>query len=499
MSRWLPAMLVGAALSAVGSCSRPSPSPEGACPAASEPNVVCTSQGAVQGVVDRSTIAFKGIPYAAPPVGELRWHPPQPGFRWTEVRDASQFGPVCPQREGGGVVGDEDCLTLNVWTPPTRTGEALPVMVYLTGGGNHGQSGQGNGNAAFGGVRLVPEGVVLVTFNIRLGALGFLTHPVLDAERADRVSGNYGNLDQMAVLRWLQANIAAFGGDPDQVFLFATSAGGANICGLMTSPLAAGLFHGAAMESSVPTGCEYQTLEQAQARTGVPLAEALGCDTADCLRTKSPEELVLALEAITSLFPRTYGPVVDGYVFPDQPIERIRSGEVARIPVIIGNTAEEAIGWLGRGVDVTDAASYPVAVERLFGGAVRDRILAEYVLSAYPSPRAAFVRAATDAFFTCRTRNVARALVEAGAGPVYRYLFTHPLENDPMSGVGHSREHSFFFEWRDYEAGDADERMSAQLVKHWTQMAKTGRPASETAWPGVTSENVPYIELAARG
>jgi para-nitrobenzyl esterase len=187
---------------------------------------------------------------------------------------------VCPQVIANDVAGDEDCLTLNVWTPRERPRTPLPVMVYLTGGGNHSQSGQGSANVNFSGSQLVPKGVVFVTANIRLGVFGFLAHPALDLERQEHVSGNYGNQDHIAMLRWLKVNIGAFGGDPTHIFLFGTSAGGANICGLMTSPLARTLFHGAAMESSVPTGCEFQTLAQAESRTGARLVKAVRCDTA---------------------------------------------------------------------------------------------------------------------------------------------------------------------------------------------------------------------------
>jgi para-nitrobenzyl esterase len=461
--------------------------------------VICTAQGAVRGVVEGDMLAFKGIPYAAPPLGPLRWRPPQPPESWTGIRDGGQFGPVCPQVQAGKVVGEEDCLTLNIWTPARRAGDVVPVMVYLTGGGNHSQSGQGTGGTVFSGIRLVPEGVLVVTLNIRLGVLGFLTHPVLDAERSERVSGNYGNLDHIAVLRWLQANIHAFGGDPNRVFLFGTSAGGANICGLLTSPLAEGLFHGASMQSSVPTGCEFQTLAQAQSRTGALLAKAVNCATAECLRNTSAEELVLAVRAVTNLFPRTYGPVVDGYVFPDQPIERIRLGHAAKVPVIIGNTADETLGWVASMTpSVTDAASLATAVERVFGTENRARILAEYPMASHPTARVAFIRATTDALFTCQSRRVAMAIVEGGSGSVYRYVFTHREENGSEEGVDHTEEIRYLFTRRDYVEGESDRRTSQQLVAAWTQMAKTGRPSpAEAGWPAVRPQDVRYLEIGA--
>jgi para-nitrobenzyl esterase len=224
----------------------PAPTYAAACPSPSEPDVACTEPGAVRGVREGNTLAFKGIPYAKPPVGSLRWRPPEEGVRWEGIRNASDFGAICPQIVGGQVVGSEDCLTLNVWRARELPATPLPVMIWLTGGGNHALSGKGS--AIFGGVSYDGEtlvergGVVYVSYNLRLGVLGFLAHPALDTERPERVSGNYGSLDQIAMLRWVRRNIAAFGGDPNRVFLFGTSAGGGNICALMTSPLARGLF-----------------------------------------------------------------------------------------------------------------------------------------------------------------------------------------------------------------------------------------------------------------
>jgi len=237
------------------------------------PDVVCTDAGAVRGVIEGTAVAFKGIPYAKAPVGSLRWRPPQQAVQWEGVKDGGRFGPICPQIVAGKVVGSEDCLTLNIWRLREPPATLLPVMVWVTGGGNHSLSGQGSGQ--FGGVSYDGEtlvergGVVYVSYNLRLGVLGFLAHPALDAERSERVSGNYGNLDQVAMLRWLRRNIDKFGGNPNRIFLFGTSAGGGNICALMTSPLSRGLFHRASMQSSVPIGCEMQTLTDAKTGTGV--------------------------------------------------------------------------------------------------------------------------------------------------------------------------------------------------------------------------------------
>jgi para-nitrobenzyl esterase len=278
---------------------------------ANDPDVACTVQGAVRGVVEGDMLAFKGIPYARSPVGPLRWKPTEVAESWSGERDGSRFGAICPQIIGQEVRGEEDCLNLNVWRPRVKPAQPLPVMVWLTGGGNHSLSGQGSasfGGLSYTGEKFVPEGVVFVSYNLRLGVLGFLAHPALDAERPEKISGNYGSLDQIAMLRWLKANIAAFGGDPNKVFLFGTSAGGGNICALMTSPLTRGLIHGVAMQSSVPSGCELQTLDDARSGTGVRVTAAVGCeaagDVAACLRGKSTAEIVSAVPGTFTVLPR---------------------------------------------------------------------------------------------------------------------------------------------------------------------------------------------------
>ena len=472
------------------------------------PEIACTQQGAVRGVVEGDVLAFKGIPYARPPIGDLRWKPTQPAEPWSGVRDGSRFGAMCPQIVGKEVKGDEDCLTLNVWRPREKTAQPLPVMVWLTGGGNHALSGQGSGGfggLSYSGERFVPQGVVFVSYNLRLGVLGFLAHPALDAERGEKISGNYGSLDQIAMLRWLNANIAAFGGDPNKVFLFGTSAGGGNICALMTSPMTRGLIHGVAMQSSVPMGCEIATLDDARNGTGAKVATATGCDKesdiAACLRRKSVADIVSAVPGTFTVLPRLYGPVVDGVVFPEQPLKLIKDGKYPEMPVIIGNTSQETLGWADTAGAVTDEASYAAALDRVFGAASRARILADYPANAYPSPRLAFMQATTDAQFTCQSRRVAKAFAQAKTAPVYRYVFTRGQENDPAlkaNGVGHTIEHAFLFPGR-YRASEAEAALQQLMTRYWTRMAKTGNPngGDDPQWPPVTPSDDAYLELGA--
>jgi len=417
---------------------------------------------------------------------------------------------MCPQLAGKEVKGEEDCLYLNIWRPREKPGRLLPVMVWLTGGGNHALSGEGTqffGGVAYNGEQLVPQGVIFVSYNLRLGALGFLAHLALDAERPEKISGNYGSLDQIAMLQWLRQNIGAFGGDPSRVVLFGTSAGGGNICALMTSPLTRGLIHGVAMQSSVPVGCEMQTLADAENGTGRRVVKALGCDTApdiaSCLRGKSVAEIVSAVPGNFSVLPRVYGPNVDRHVFPDQPIKLIADRQYPPMPVIIGSTAGETKSWADTAGPVTDQESYAAAIEKLFGPAARDRILGVYPANAYPTPRDAFAQLSTDVEFTCQSRRVARALFHAQKEPVYRYLFNHGLENDPelkALGPTHTVEHPFLFAWQGkYRPSAIDRAVQRYMVGYWTRIAKTGDPNGDgdPEWPAYSPDNDAYLAIGA--
>jgi para-nitrobenzyl esterase len=478
--------------------------------AAGGADIACTGQGAVRGVAENGMLAFKGMPYARPPVGDLRWRPPEAPVAWQGVRDGSQFGAMCPQLAGKDLRGAEDCLYINVWRPRTMPATALPVMVWLTGGGNHSLSGEGSdgfGGVSYQGGTLVPHGVVVVTYNPRLGVLGFLAHPSLDAERPEKISGNYGSLDQVAMLRWVNRNIAAFGGDPNKVFLFGTSAGGGNICALMTSPMTRGLIHGVSMQSSVPMGCEIQTLADAQSGTGRKVASLTGCDSAPnvaaCLRGKSVSEIVSAVPGTFTVLARLYGPNVDGHVFAEQPIKLLAQGKFPAMPVIIGNTFEETSPWANTAGNVTDQASYGAAVEKVFGAAQRDRVLTQYPASSYPSPRAAFVRVTTDAEFTCQSRRVARTLFKAQKPPVYRYVFAHAQDGDPAlkaGGAAHTLEHAYLFPARGkYQPTAADTTIAKQMAGYWTRMAATGNPngGADPQWPAWSPEQDGYLEISA--
>jgi para-nitrobenzyl esterase len=473
-------------------------------------DVTCTDLGAVRGSIEGGTLAFKGIPYAKPPVGDLRWRAPQPAEPWTGTRDGSRYGAMCPQILGKSVEGNEDCLFVNIWRPLQKPAHPLPVMVWLHGGGNHGYSGAGStgfGRVVYNGEKLVPQGVVFVSYNLRLGVLGFLAHPAFDAERPEKISGNYGSQDQIAMLQWLHRNIAAFGGDPSRIFLAGTSAGGGNICALMTSPMTKGLIHGVSMQSSVPTGCEIPTLADVERGTGNAVAAKMGCDkssdVAACLRAKSVSELVSAIPGTFTVFPRIYGPNMDGHVFPDQPLALIKQRKYPAMPIIIGNTADETMQFINAAGPVTDASSLAAAVTKVFGQAQTERIVAQYPLTAYATPRAAFVQLTTDAEFTCQSRRVARTFAGVQQAPVFRYLFKHTLENDPEQkalGAIHTVEHPFLFNWQgSYRPTATDLEIQRHMVGYWSRMAKTGNPngADDPAWPAASPQNEAYLEIGA--
>jgi para-nitrobenzyl esterase len=330
---------------------------------------VTTQNGLVQGVATSALDEFLGIPYAAPPVGPLRWQPPQPAPAYTGVLQATQFGSSCPQvaTPFGKPSVDENCLFLNVFTPARPHGK-LPVMVYFHGGDF--VVGEGSD---YNPTSLVDNGnVIVVTVNYRLGVFGFLADPALSSEQPDHASGNYGLMDQQAALRWVQANIAAFGGNSGNVTIFGQSAGGDSVVSQLTSPTAAGLFQRAIVESG-SYNLTPPTLAQSEAY-GAAFAASVGCasNTASCLRNLTTAQLVAASAPSFGLAQlESLGPNIGGSILPLSPAAAFASGQFNRVPVINGTNGNEGSLFIALAFDLKggplSAAEYPTAVQALVG------------------------------------------------------------------------------------------------------------------------------------
>ncbi len=446
-----------------------------------------TSSGALRGVTDGGSVVYRGIPYAAPPTGALRFRPPAAGSPWSGVRDASSFGAVCPQLDDSGTAaGSEDCLFLNVWTPFVPPPSPLPILFFVHGGGNV----QGSGSEPYYDGRTFAANArgVVVTANYRLGTLGWLALPELASETRRGVSGNYGSLDQLAALRWIRRNAAAFGGDPSRVLVFGESAGGVDACTLAASPLARGLFSSALVESG---GCFQPSTQKVEA-FGATVADALGCagaaDPAACLRGL-PAGTVLErfppAVSITSNSGQLFGPAVDGFLLDESPIDAFRNGHANAVAFAIGANADETGAAVPRGI--TSEADYQAAVRAQYGALLAPAILARYPASAYPSPRKALVAVTTDQRFVCPSRAVARAAAQGARGPVFRYFFRYPANR--LYGAIHGIELPFVFGSLDgipgYTPTPFERSLSDQMNRAWAFLAGSGDPngPGAPAWP----------------
>ena len=467
--------------------------------------IVRINDGLVRGTTAGTVGEFLGIPYAAPPTGNLRWRPPAPPASWEGVRDATQFGPSCPQAPGPFAppgAFSEDCLYLNVYAPAARSGfGGRPVLVWIHGGGLV-QDGARN----YDGTKLAADGVVVVTINYRLGALGFLAHPAL-ASRPGGPAGNYGLMDQQAALRWVQRNIAQFGGDPRNVTIAGQSAGGLSVLAQMVSPGARGLFQRAIVQSGT-FALNQQPLATAEA-AGETFATAVGCpdQTAACLRSVPVANLV-------SNFGVEIPGVVDGSVLT-QPIgTALARGQFARVPVINGITHDEELLFVaGLGLTVSQGTNIPLAAplsssanyqtdiaHALGVSPARAAAIAnEYPLSAYPSPVVAFSLLVSDASFACPALQVDRWTAARGV-PTYAYQFNDdsaPL-NIVGSGLGlatHGTELPYLFDQPNAPFPamlNADQQaLAASMRTDWASFAGTGDPSSRALpWPSFDGTRV---------
>lgn len=462
-----------------------------------EDNVVQVSGGCIRGT-SGSVRSFLGVPYAAPPVADLRFKPPADVKPWMGVRDANATSKACPQIatlvNGKTLEWDEDCLYLNVWTSTLDPNAKVPVMVWIHGGGLVTGSG---GEGIYSGKYMAEKGgVVAISINYRLAQLGYAGHPALSKEQGR--SGNYGLQDQIAALKWVQANAAKFGGDPNRVTIYGESAGGLSVCSLMASPRGAGLFHRAVIESG---GCPtYSTYVRPQKSAmgfegteeqGVRLAMALGCGNDDntlaCMRGKPAKDVLNALPAVVGVLSQgeRYGFTVDGDVLPDTPDARTASGNYNKVPVAIGTNADEGTLFVASLLVPTDQA-YSAYVHGYFPGAKGDAVMAQYPSASYASPKAALAAVVTDSVFACPSRKKARDFAKA-LPDVWLYQFTQVpsyATNTPF-GSFHGGEVDFVLgTLRDRTTGMPtmeELALSDAMMGQWTNLAKNGNPGA--MWP----------------
>jgi para-nitrobenzyl esterase len=470
---------------------------------ADEPGLVRTDAGLLRGTVTETTRTFEGIPYAAPPVGDLRWRAPEPAEPWTGVRDATAPGSPCPQPgDTGNVTGSEDCLFLNVHAPATASGP-MPVMVFVHGGGLN----NGHGDM-YDPVRIIERSdVVVVTVNYRLGALGFLAHPDL----SDPFTGNFGLADQQAALGWVADNIEAFGGDPDNVTLWGQSGGGRTTCAQLAAPGAAGLFHKAIVQSA-PCGNAVLGLEEAE-RRGTAHAAELGCDGADtvaCLREADVADLVrLGLDGYQTLHRRAaelpWSPVAGTEALPLQPLTALRLGLAADVPLMHGGTGDEMRSMVYRSYDrvgkPVTAETYPGIVADLFGRSA-NAVLDRYPLSDHPTPSLALATLLTDYGGQLGICSQLPALDAAARhSPVYAYEFAEPAETSPGEfpfGAHHSADLRYFFDYP-YATppSGGQQRLAETMIDHWTGFARTGDPGGD--WSAYRHRNAYSMSLDRTG
>jgi para-nitrobenzyl esterase len=495
--------------------------------------LVHTTEGPVQGSVRNGVNTFLGIPYGAPPTGAQRWQPPQPVAAWTQTLNATKFANTCPQITELGVFAGpvsltEDCLYLNVFTPSTGNGKKLPVLVWIHGGGLF--DGESNDYDATGLVKGGPAGpTVVVTINYRLGLLGYFGHPVIDAEGHD--FGNYGLMDQQAALRWVQRNIAAFGGDPGNVTVGGQSAGSTSTAALVISPASAGLFHRAIFESgALLTVAPRELAEQ----RGAKFAQAAGCGeevngaAADCLRKLSVSKILSLQGTAAANGPFVNGLLVDGKVLPIPADTAWTTGQFNHMPIMNGSVADE--GAFGASIDELffgplTAERYAELVKTTYGGPAGPgagppnypegtpaAVMARYPLAAYRTPGDAWVAVGTDSN-VCKHPYLDTHVSQHV--PLYAYEFDD--KNAPWyfpqlnfaHGAAHTIDIQFLFtDWHGgplglrHQLSPQEHALSQQLVAAWTNFMYTGNPnlKGDTPWPRYTagskvylSQNVPHL------
>jgi len=467
----------------------------GAIVLSAQPPTIRVDGGVISGTVEDNVRVFKGIPFAAPPVGELRWRPPHTVIPWTGVKRADTFGAECmqvPYPAGSPYATapqptSEDCLYLNVWAPNVIR-RKHPVMMWIHGGAWTRGSGS---TPTYDGIAFAKKGVILVTTNYRLGVFGFLAHPGLTAESHDHSSGNYAILDHIAALKWVHDNIAQFGGDPDNITIFGESAGSWSVNVVQATPLAKGMFQQAIGESGgqfgrIPKLADYE-------KAGVALATSLGAQSIDALRAV-PAEKLAAVQAFRSTVN------VDGYVLPDDVRTIFAQKKHSNVPVVVGSNANE---W----TTLSSPAQFPKTVadyEKYLATQFGDN--AKAVEAAYPAKSDADVADAMlgigrDRTFTLEMRTWAR-MVTAGGSKAFLYQFSHvpPSPRAKEWGAYHASEISYVFgNLRNptFKYTDVDRNLSEQMGAYWVKFAGFGDPNSKglPTWTAYDPQNEPYLDF----
>jgi para-nitrobenzyl esterase len=505
--------------------------------------VVHLASGGLRGVAQNAITVFKGIPYAAPPVGDLRWREPQPPVAWHGIRDATKFGSACVQDSAGlypfmaplaaaygapyafePVLSSEDCLYLNLWTPQWPARHALPVMVWFHGGSNRVGSGS---DPAYDGASLAAHGVLVVTINYRLGVMGFFSHPALTAESPHRTSGNYGLLDQLAALAWVQKNIAQFGGDPANVTVFGESAGAVDAGTLIASPLSAGLFRRVISESGPPFGMgPMHTRAEAEA-AGTAVGNALAGSSPSplaALRKMPAMEIAQRINQVLKEQLRGFsfnGGDVDGWVLPQTPSRAFASGAIQKVDLLVGLNGREVSAFRiaaaaaasqskkqesggGAGTAVKQLAD---TVRPLYGGWTNEAI-SLYLVKALFHRDEAIDQASNDMLAACPLGAMATFNTASG-GRTYLYRFDRAIPGKGQAALGafHALEVPYVFNafqvrsWRWLPFTDVDRKLAVSIETYWTNFAKTGDPNSPglPVWPAWRNGDETYLAFNQNG
>ena len=485
--------------------------------------IVQTSKGFIKGVSEGEVDSFKGIPYAAPPVGEFRWRPPQPINSWEDELDATEYGPDCAQSGWGSAPGtitegsSEDCLYLNLWRPSNVSNDAkLPVMVWIHGGGFTGGSGSGPGIA---GTEFAKKDVILVTFNYRLGRLGHFAFPALSKEYPEEFKGSYAYMDQIAALQWIQKNIASFGGDPENITIFGFSAGGVSVHSLLTIPSAEGLFqkaisHSGGARDGVLTGRPIRDdnadiFYKVSAETiGINFAKKHGINEIDAdalakLRALPVEKIVEGGQVTDGQGgPQIYsGPILDGKLVVESAEKVYNAGRQTKVPLMIGSCSAEVGG------SFVNNSSTKEELFNLFGD-LSDTAKMAYDPEGNKEFAEVIAKFNTDWVWAEPARFAANAFVKVGE-PTYLFHFdfvSEPMKERMPYGAGHGTDISYVFNtlnarWGNPETTPTDEKIAAIMNTYWANFAKTGNPNGDglPEWPTYTTKNSQILEIQSDG